>query len=156
MTRAVLALAPLAALIASGAAAQQPAPRTTTTPPTTLAGIIEQSRRVGLPDTQVQGLYSRLLGRGVPEAEAQQVVAGEVETVRRGAAKQNFGAYVNQQIGRGLRGRDLSAAIKAEHQRRGVGGGNSGNRGNSGNQGTHGAAGTARDSGAPKQKPPRP
>lgn len=122
MIRPLLPLAALAALLATALAAQQPAPRTADpAPPTGLAAILKQSRQVGLPDTQVQGLFDQLRRRGVPEVEAQEAVAGEVESVRAGAAKGSFGAYVNQQIARGLRGRDLSAAIRAEHQRRGVG-----------------------------------
>ena len=83
-----------------------------------LSGLLQQSKAVGLPDTQVQGLYEQLRRRGVPDADAQRVVSGEIESVRAGAPPRTFGASVNQQIARGLRGRELAAAIKADQERR--------------------------------------
>jgi hypothetical protein len=48
-------------------------------------------------------------------------VQGEVDAVKAGAPKENFGATVNALLARGLRGRELAAAIHAEHARRGIG-----------------------------------
>lgn len=129
LTRSSLALA---ALCTSPLSAQIPRPPadTGTKPPairaaaesvsrrSSLSGLLTQSRQVGLPDAQVQGLYDQLRQRGVADADAQQLVAGEVESVRAGAARQTFGSAVNQQVARGLRGRELATAIRAEQQRR--------------------------------------
>lgn len=82
---------------------------------------VESARRAGIPSGTIWDVLDSLRNRRVPAADAEQIVRGEVEAVERGAPKENFGAFVNQQLARGLRGRELAAAIHAEHARRGIG-----------------------------------
>jgi hypothetical protein len=56
---------------------------------------------------------------GVPDEEVQSVI--EAASVREHGPVDNFGAFVQDQLAAGLRGRDLAAAIHAEHARRGIG-----------------------------------
>jgi hypothetical protein len=133
MRRMMTSTLALAALGAASLAAQYPATR----PPadtgkkqpairaaaesvsqrSSLSSLLTQSRQAGLPDAKVQGLYDQLRRNGVADADAQRAVSGEVALVRAGGTKQNFGTTVNQQIARGLRGRDLSTAIRHEQDR---------------------------------------
>lgn len=82
---------------------------------------VEAARRVGVPSGTIWDVLDSLRRRGVPAADAEQILRGEAEAVERGAPKENFGAFVNAQLARGLRGRELAAAIHAEHARRGIG-----------------------------------
>jgi hypothetical protein len=134
MRRVIRSSLTIAALCAAPLGAQIPVPRppadTAAKPPAiraaaesvsrggSLNALYTQSRQAGLPDAQVRGLYDQLRQRGVADADAQQLVSSEVASVRAGAPKQAFGSVVNQQVARGLRGRDLAAAIRAEQQRR--------------------------------------
>ena len=82
---------------------------------------VEAARRAGIPSGTIWDVLDSLRRRGVPAADAEQILRGEVEAVESGAPKENFGAFVNAQLARGLRGRELAAAIHAEHARRGIG-----------------------------------
>ena len=82
---------------------------------------VESARRAGIPEGAVQDVLDSLRRRRVPAADAEQILRGEVEAVERGGPRDNFGAFVNAQLARGLRGRELAAAIHAEHARRGIG-----------------------------------
>lgn len=82
---------------------------------------VEAARRAGIPGGTIWDVLDSLRRRRVPAEDAEQILRGEVEAVERGAPKENFGAFVNAQLARGLRGRELAAAIHAEHARRGIG-----------------------------------
>lgn len=129
------------ALLAAPVDAQQPAPQDS---PgiwdiLKLPQTVEEGRRAGIPSGSIWGVLDSLRRRGVPGEEAGQIVRDEVDAVKAGAPPQNFGAYVNAQLARGLHGRALAAAIHAEHARRGIGRG----RGKPQNAGA--AAGRGRD-----------
>lgn len=81
----------------------------------------DAARRAGIPGGTIWDVLDSLRRRRVPAEDAEQIVRGELEAVERGAPKENFGAFVNAQLARGLRGRELAAAIHAEHARRGIG-----------------------------------
>jgi hypothetical protein len=81
----------------------------------------EAARRVGIPTGTIRDVLDSLRGRRVPAADAEQILRGEVEAVEKGGPRENFGAFVNAQLARGLRGRALADAIHAEHARRGIG-----------------------------------
>ena len=87
--------------------------------------LVTDARRAGVADAQVRGLLDTLRRRRIPAADAEPVVREEVEAVHAGAPKDNFGAFVHQQLEAGLRGRALADAIHAEHQARGMGRGRS-------------------------------
>ena len=112
----------LAVVATPGWAQQQPAP--------TDSGIwsilklpqtVEQGRQAGIPSGTIWGVLDSLRRRNVPAEDAEQIVRDEVDAVKAGAPKENFGATVNALLARGLRGRELADAIHAEHARRGIG-----------------------------------
>ena len=82
---------------------------------------VEAARRAGIPGGTIWDVLDSLRRRRVPAEDAEQILRNEVEAVERGAPRENFGAFVNAQLARGLRGRELAAAIHAEHARRGIG-----------------------------------
>jgi len=86
-----------------------------------LPQTVEEGRRAGIPSGSIWAVLDSLRRRGVPGADAGQIVRDEVDAVKVGAPPENFGKYVNAQLARGLRGRELAAAIHAEHARRGMG-----------------------------------
>lgn len=107
---------------------------------------VEAARRAGIPSGTIRDVLDSLRHRRVPAADAEQILRGEVEAVEAGAPKENFGAFVKAQLARGLRGRELAAAIHAEHARRGIGQGRG--RGPGAQQkGRAGAADTGRGKG---------
>ncbi|HSA57847.1 MAG TPA: hypothetical protein VLE53_19195 [Gemmatimonadaceae bacterium] len=81
----------------------------------------EAARRAGIPAGVISDVLDSLRRRKVPADDAEKILRDEVEAVDAGAPRENFGAYVNAQLARGLRGRELAAAIHAEHARRGIG-----------------------------------
>ena len=99
---------------------------------------VEAAQRAGIPSGTIWEVLDSLRRRRVPAADAEQIMRGEVEAVERGAPKENFGSFVNAQLARGLRGRELAAAIHAEHARRGIGQGRG--RGPDAEKGRAGAA----------------
>jgi hypothetical protein len=106
---------------------------------------VESARRAGIPTGAVQDVLDSLRRRRVPAADAEQILRGEVEAVARGGPRDNFGAFVNAQLARGLRGRELAAAIHAEHARRGIGRGRG--RGPDADQGRSASRGKAKGRG---------
>lgn len=86
-----------------------------------LPRVMQRAREAGVPDSSIRGILDAMRRRRVPAGEASPAVELEVEAVERGAPKDNFGSFVRGQVERGLRGRDLAAAIHAERARRGMG-----------------------------------
>ena len=114
----VLALAALAAPVG----AQQPRQQVSSIwDILNLPQTVDEGRRAGIPSGSIWAVLDSLRRRGVPGADAGQIVREEVDAVKGGAPRENFGKYVNAQLARGLRGRELAAAIHAEHARRGIG-----------------------------------
>ena len=86
-----------------------------------LPQTIERARQAGVSDSQVREVLRRTRERGVPAEDAQRTIEQETEAVERGGDRGEFGKFVQSRIDAGLRGRELSEAIRAEHARRGVG-----------------------------------
>lgn len=80
-----------------------------------------EARDAGVPDGQVRDILGVLRRTRVPADDAQRVLDQEVRVVREGGPKDNFGAFVQTQLDAGLRGRELSEAIREEHRRQGIG-----------------------------------
>jgi len=117
-------LCTLALLTAMAPAAAQELPKTPkqkAVSATALPEIVAEAREVGVKESAIQSLLDGLRNGGVAADDAESLLRVEVEAVKAGAPKENFGAVVQAQLARGLRGRELSAAIRAEHQRRGIG-----------------------------------
>lgn len=148
--RTTLTLSFIAALAAPAALnAQQQAPRDTMTGIWSVLNLprtVDEGRRAGVSSGSIWGVVDSLRRRGVPAQDVQEIIQTEVDHVKAGAPPGNFGAFVQSQLARGLRGRALAQAIHAEHARRGMGKGHNQGRG-------QGAAGE-RGRGAQKEKRP--
>jgi hypothetical protein len=119
--RASLTLFALAALVAPAGAQQASADTSSIWDVLKLPQTVEEGRQAGVPAGSIWGVLDSLRRRGVPAADAGQIIQEEVEAVKAGAPADNFGASVNALLARGLRGRELAEAIHAEHARRGIG-----------------------------------
>lgn len=111
-----------------------------------------EARDAGVPDTQVRDILGVLRRTRLPADDAWRVLDEEVRVVREGGPKDNFGAFVQTQLDAGLRGRELAAAIREEHRRRGIG--RPDEKGNAGQAGQDKAGG--RDNAKPKGEPGKP
>jgi hypothetical protein len=78
-------------------------------------------RAAGVPIDEVQNAIETARRRRVPAAETEEVLSETSRAVEEHGPIENFGAFVQTQLESGLRGRDLAAAIRAEHQRNGIG-----------------------------------
>ena len=92
-------------------------------------------RAAGVPVDEVRNAIEAARRQRVPAAEAEEVLAETSRAVEEHGPIENFGAFVQTQLDGGLRGRDLAAAIRAEHQRRGIGRGRKLGRPNEGGRG---------------------
>jgi len=86
-----------------------------------LPALMTEARRAGVTETVVRDVLDGLRRRGQPADQAALVLREEVDAVKAGAPKDNFGAFVHRQLDAGLRGRALAEAIRAEHRARGIG-----------------------------------
>jgi hypothetical protein len=80
-----------------------------------------EARQRGVPDSSIWSVVDVLRRGQVPAEDAQEVIEREVDATEHGQPAGNFGAFVQEQHRRGLRGRALAAAIHAEQARRGMG-----------------------------------
>ena len=86
-----------------------------------LPALVTEARGAGITEATLRGVLGGLLRRGLPADDAVMVLREEVDAVQAGGPKDNFGAFVQQHLDAGLRGRALAEAIRAEHQRMGIG-----------------------------------
>jgi hypothetical protein len=80
-----------------------------------------QARIEGTPSDVISAVLDVLIGAKVPAGEAHEVIDEERAARRESGPVDNFGAFVQSQLAAGVRGRDLAAAIRAEHAARGKG-----------------------------------
>lgn len=128
ITKRMLLSAPLALLWAA-----QPAPAQETAADSQAVAVAEILRAIQLPDVsqllrergvppeEIQEVIAAARERGVPASESTDVLEETAEAVEETGPIENFGAFVQERLQAGLRGRDLAEAIRAEHQRRGIG-----------------------------------
>lgn len=81
----------------------------------------EEVRKEGVPDSTVRTVLDILVKDRVPATEATVVLESQRDAARENGPTDNFGAFVQSQLAAGKRGRELAAAIRAEHQARGKG-----------------------------------
>jgi hypothetical protein len=86
-----------------------------------------EARRAGVPDSAVRAVLDAMQRRQVPPGDAKDVLDEERADARQHGPIDNFGAFVQSRLDAGLRGRDLAAAIRAEHEARGNVGADRGN-----------------------------
>jgi hypothetical protein len=80
-----------------------------------------QARREGASNREVRDALRALRENKVPAHEARLVIDEERSARKANGPVDNFGAFVQTKLKAGLRGKDLAAAIKAEHVARGKG-----------------------------------
>jgi len=101
----------------------------------------EQAREEGVPAEEVKKVLEAARGRDLPAGETEAIMVEETRAVRDNGQIDNFGSFVKSKLDEGLRGRDLSDAIRAEHAARGKGRGH----GNSDKAGAGRSGGPDRD-----------
>lgn len=84
----------------------------------------EEIRKAGAPDSSVSTILDILNKKRLPPEEVDEILVAERDAVREHGPTDNFGAFVQARLDQGLRGRELAAAIRAEHAARGKGHGN--------------------------------
>ena len=115
---AVLALS----LLATPAAAQVPDWVTVLIAAAQLPVSANAARNEGVTSDEVRAVLDAMRTKNVPANEAKDIL-DEARAARRDHGPvDNFGAFVQTKLDAGLRGRDLAAAIRAEHAARGKGG----------------------------------
>jgi hypothetical protein len=81
----------------------------------------EEIRRTGVADSALRTILGTLAKERVPAEEVAVILEAEREAAAEHGPTDNFGAFVQAQLAAGKRGRELAAAIRAEHQARGKG-----------------------------------
>ena len=104
-----------------------------------------QARREGATNDEVRAVLDAMKNANVPASEATAIIDTTNAVVREHGPVDNFGAFVQSQLASGKRGRELAAAIRAEHARVGKGHGHAGEKGNKGKS-DDAANGRGRDS----------
>lgn len=90
-----------------------------------LPAVSEQLRRSGIAPEEVKAAVNGAKEKGVSAGAITEVLRETARSVEENGPIDNFGAFVQSQLDAGLRGRELAAAIHAEHARRGIGKGKS-------------------------------
>jgi hypothetical protein len=83
--------------------------------------VASEARREGVGNADVQAILDALVGSGVPAYQATAILDTTRAAHREHGRMDNFGAFVQSQLALGKRGRELAAAIRQEHARRGKG-----------------------------------
>jgi len=91
--------------------------------------VTAEARREGVASDEIRAVLDAMGRAGVPAHEATAVIDTARVVRREHGATENFGAFVQSQLAAGKRGRELSAAIRAEHERLGRGRGRGRGRG---------------------------
>lgn len=86
-----------------------------------LPALVNEARGAGVTEATLRSVLDALLRRGLPSEDAALVLREEIDAVHAGAKPSNFGGFVQAQLDAGFRGRGLADAIRAEHQRMGIG-----------------------------------
>jgi hypothetical protein len=108
--------------------------------------IAAEARAEGMPSTDIGTIIEAVRQANIPAQEAA-LILDTARVIRREQGPiDNFGAFVQSQLASGKRGKDLAAAIRAEHVRQGKGRGNANARGGRASQtpGNQPAGGNAR------------
>lgn len=87
--------------------------------------VTAEARREGVENSEIRDVLDAMAKARVPAHEATAVIDTARALRKQHGPVDNFGAFVQSQLASGKRGRDLSAAIRAEHAKRGKGKGKS-------------------------------
>lgn len=80
-----------------------------------------EARREGAPNDEIRAVLDAMNKANIPASEAKVVIDTARVARREHGPVDNFGAFVQSQLAAGKRGRELAAAIRAEHARVGKG-----------------------------------
>ena len=86
-----------------------------------LPTVTQEARGLGVPEGDLQTMFATARGLRIPTGSLVDLINQENQAIREHGRIDNFGAFVQQKLNEGLRGRDLAAAIHAEHAARGLG-----------------------------------
>jgi hypothetical protein len=87
--------------------------------------VTTEARREGVPNSEIKDVLDVMVKEKIPAHEATAVIDTARAVRRKHGPVDNFGAFVQTQLASGKRGRELAAAIRAEHAKRGKGKGTS-------------------------------
>ena len=83
--------------------------------------LTREARTLGVPDRDLQRIFMTARARRVRAGSLAELFSAENGAIRKHGPIDNFGAFVQDKLDAGLRGRELAAAIQAEHGARGMG-----------------------------------
>jgi hypothetical protein len=83
--------------------------------------VTAEARREGVPNSEIKDVLDVMVKEKIPAHEATAVMDTARAVRRQHGPVDNFGAFVQTQLASGKRGRELAAAIRAEHAKRGKG-----------------------------------
>ena len=113
-------------------------------------------RTQGVPDEDVRVALRSSRDKGLKPSETEEVLKEADAAVKAHGPVDNFGAFVQARLDEGLRGKDLAAAIRAEHEAHGKGKGGEGGKpedaGKPEDKGKPEGAGKPEDKGKPADK----
>lgn len=81
----------------------------------------QQCREKGVPDEDMKAALRAAKRKGLKADETSDMTAEQRRAIDDHGPVDNFGAFVQSKLDEGLRGRELAAAIRAEHAKRGKG-----------------------------------
>jgi hypothetical protein len=85
--------------------------------------IADSVHKRGVPERDISVIFDEVRRKSIPATETRDVLQATDASLKEHGPVDNFGAFVQSQLAAGKRGRALSQAIRAEHARRGIGGG---------------------------------
>ncbi len=121
MTHKLFMIVAAGAVLASTLQAQETMTRPNILEAILLPRVSDSLRKEGVPEEEVRVAIEEAMRKRLPPDETKQVLDETARSVRESGPIDNFGAFVQTQLDAGLRGRELAAAIHAEHARRGIG-----------------------------------
>jgi hypothetical protein len=86
-----------------------------------LPKVAQQARTLGVTDADLRTIFGTARRLQLPPATVSDLLTQSNDDIRKNGPIDNFGAFVQQKLDAGLRGRELAAAIHAEHAARGMG-----------------------------------
>jgi hypothetical protein len=118
-------LLPLLALAPAALAAQGDSPATLASrisAASALPALAQEIRGSGVTGPELTSLLDVFRTKGIPAPDAKVILEEEWSASREHGPVRGLGPFVQARLDEGLRGRELAAAIRAEHAARGIGG----------------------------------
>lgn len=81
----------------------------------------QEARTLGVPEQDLRGIFDMARAKQLPAGSITEVIEVGNTSIREHGPVDNFGAFVQARLDEGLRGRELAAAIRAEHAAHGKG-----------------------------------